>query len=165
MATWDFAKIIYTTLPFVTSHWDFDKIEKILKWRGLTFILRWRALTFIIWKILKWKSFAALQMRQLKLSSDGSYQVIKVREVRKAKDVKRSDDWWRFACGDVLTGNGKRTSKPKLTIMDGSLFLGWWGSPHSSHEQHRPELYWFQITNICVSLSLGWLGKPARPGC
>ena len=29
------------------------------------------------------------------------YLLIKVREVRIAIEVKRSDDWWRFACGDV----------------------------------------------------------------
>ena len=29
------------------------------------------------------------------LSTDGSYQLMEVRE------VKRSDDWWRFACADV----------------------------------------------------------------
>ena len=28
--------------------------------------------------------------------------MIKVREVRIAKEVKRSDGWWRLACGDVL---------------------------------------------------------------
>ena len=28
--------------------------------------------------------------------------MIKVREVRIAKEVKRSDGWWRFACGNVL---------------------------------------------------------------
>ena len=28
--------------------------------------------------------------------------MIKVREVRIAKEVKRSDGWWRFACGDVF---------------------------------------------------------------
>ena len=36
-----------------------------------------------------------------KLSTDGSYLLIKVREVRIAIELKRSDDWWRFACGDV----------------------------------------------------------------
>ena len=37
--------------------------------------------------------------------------MIKVREVRIAKEVKRSDDWWRFSCGDVSTS---QTSKPVL---------------------------------------------------
>ena len=43
--------------------------------------------------------------------------MIKVREVRMAKEVKRSDDWGRFACGDVfvtileLTGEQLRGKK------------------------------------------------------
>ena len=37
-----------------------------------------------------------------KLSADKSYLLIKVREVRIDKEVKRSDDWWRFACGDIF---------------------------------------------------------------
>ena len=32
---------------------------------------------------------------------EDEYQVIKVREVEIAKEVKRSDGLWRFACGDV----------------------------------------------------------------
>ena len=41
----------------------------------------------------------------LKLSSDKSYLVIKVKEVDIAKEVKRSDGWWGFACGDVCLSN------------------------------------------------------------
>ena len=36
-----------------------------------------------------------------KLSSGESYLVMKVEEVDIAKEVKRSDGWWHFACGDV----------------------------------------------------------------
>ena len=38
----------------------------------------------------------------LNVSSDKIVQVIKVREVVIVEEVKRSDDWWRFACGDVF---------------------------------------------------------------
>ena len=43
-------------------------------------------------KVIKW----------WKLSCDKSYLVKKVKEVEIAKEVIRSDGWWRFACGDVL---------------------------------------------------------------
>ena len=33
---------------------------------------------------------------------EDEYQVIKVREVEIAKEVKRGDGLWRFACGNVL---------------------------------------------------------------
>ena len=38
-----------------------------------------------------------------KLLCDESYLVMKVKEVGIAKEVKRSDGLWRFACGDVLS--------------------------------------------------------------
>ena len=43
-------------------------------------------------KVIKW----------WKLSSDESYLVMKVKEIEIAKEVKRSDGWWRFASGDVF---------------------------------------------------------------
>ena len=44
-----------------------------------------------VMKVVKW----------WKSPSDESYLVMEVKEVEIAKEVKRSDGWWRFACGDV----------------------------------------------------------------
>ena len=38
---------------------------------------------------------------------EGSYLVIKAKEVKKVKEVIKSDGLWRFACGDVFFADQK----------------------------------------------------------
>ena len=58
--------------------------------------IQWRKLSsdesYLVMKVILW----------WKLSSDESYLVKKIKEVEIAKEVIRSDGWWRFACGDVF---------------------------------------------------------------
>ena len=61
------------------------------------------------------------------------YRVIKVREVRIAKEVKRSDGWWRFACGDVCkpcacTLCTLSTLWVHLSSYRSAAVLTWWPS-------------------------------------
>ena len=61
------------------------------------------------------------------------YWVIKVREVRIAKEVKRSDGWWRFACGNVCkpcacTLCTLSTLWVHLSSYRSAAVLTWWPS-------------------------------------
>jgi len=69
----------------------------ILWWRYLVMkvILWWKlscSESYFVMKVILW----------WKLSCDESYLVMKVLEVEIAKEVIRSNGWWRFACGDVF---------------------------------------------------------------
>ena len=61
---------------------------KIIKWRKLS-----SEESYILMKVIFW----------WELSGDKSYLAMKVKEVEIAKEVKKNDGWWRFACGDVYT--------------------------------------------------------------
>ena len=72
-------------------------------------------------KVIKWGKLSSEESYQLrkvikwwKLSSDESYLVMKVKEVEIAKEVIRSDGWWRFACGDVYDKINKNINKIRI---------------------------------------------------
>ena len=56
-------------------------------------------------KVIKWWNFSSDESY---LHIEEIYLVMKVKEVEIAKEVKRSDGWWRFACGDVYFHSAQR---------------------------------------------------------
>ena len=81
-------------------------------------------------KAIKWCKLSSDQSYQVmkvfmwwKLSGDESYSVMKVikwwklKMLKLPKKWKRSDEWWHFACGDVLFNR----QKFKLKFVEGEM--------------------------------------------